>query len=168
MTLIEVLATGFIATVCGDAWHLVLRHGFGLPAGSWASAGRWVCGFREGRLIDHAIRQRPPVPHEEAIGWAFHYIVGLLYALLYLAGLALLGSGRAPSLANALVFGLLSLAAPMLMMKPAMGGGLFGWRASKPWLGFSITVSTHMAFGAGLYLGWCLLIWLRRSALTML
>ncbi|MCJ2182519.1 DUF2938 domain-containing protein [Novosphingobium sp. 1949] len=156
MLVFEVVATGLVATLAGDAWHVFLRRAFGLPVGSWASAGRWVCGFRHGRLIDVGLRNRPPVAHENAIGWAFHYAVGLLYAALYLAGLRVIDPALAPTLANALLFGLVSLAAPMLFMKPALGGGLFGWRAARPWRGFWITVSTHLVFGAGLYAGWCL------------
>lgn len=147
---VQALILGIGATVLSDLWQwafLKLTEG---KSPNWSSVGRWVLGFRAGRIIDHDLASRPALPGENATGWVFHYIIGAGYGGLYLILLAL--SGAAPSLGSALLYGAVTLAAPMLFMKPAMGGGIFGIRAARPWRGALKTVSAHMSFGLGLWL----------------
>lgn len=155
MILLKVLIVGLVATATGDAWHLGLRVFAGLPTGKWGTAGRWIAGFAQGRFVDAGIATRPPVPNEEALGWAFHYFIGISYAALYL-GLLELGTAREPTFGNALLFGVVTVVAPFCIMKPALGGGFMGLKAPHPMRGILLSLSTHAVFGLGLYLG-CIL-----------
>ncbi|WP_226629618.1 DUF2938 family protein [Alloyangia pacifica] len=148
--LVCTLILGIGATVFSDLWQWAFLRITEGKAPNWSSVGRWVLGFREGRVMDPDLGTRPALPGENAVGWVFHYIVGIGYGGLYLACLALFGAG--PTLGNALLFGAITLAAPMLFMKPCMGGGLFGMRAAKPWRGALKTVSAHLSFGLGLWI----------------
>ncbi len=149
-TLISVLVLGIGATLVSDIWQKLFLKLLDGSSPNWSTVGRWVLGFHEGRFVDHEIRKRAPFEGENVFGWGVHYVVGLAYAAIYLACLMLMASPV--NLWNAVAFGLVTLAAPMLVMKPAMGGGFFGMRASNPMKGFTKTLSAHLSFGIGLWI----------------
>ena len=151
MTAIEIFWVGMIATAIADLWQQALRHAAGFPAANWSLVGRWVAGFRGGEFYRPAIAADPEVPGERAIGWAFHYIVGIIYAAMFVAiGTAL---GGRFGLLEACAFGLATLGGPWLLLKPALGLGLFAHRAVNPRRDLIVTATTHLAFGLGLYVG---------------
>lgn len=151
MIAIEILLAGAIATAFADLWQQTVKYVSGLPPTNWSIVGRWVAGFRAGAFLRPTIAADAAVPGESAIGWAFHYGVGVIYAAIFIyAGLAL---GRPTGLAGALAFALVTLAAPWLVLKPALGLGMFGHRAARPWRDLALTATTHLAFGFGLFAG---------------
>lgn len=99
----------------------------GIPAANWPVTGRWVIGWRDGRIYDPMIGKRPSLKGEAPVGWAFHYLIGAAYAALYLSVVVVIAK-TVPTLLNGLLFGLVTLLAPFLFMKPALGGGFFGLR----------------------------------------
>jgi hypothetical protein len=105
-----------------------------------------------GVFIHWPITATSQVRGETAIGWIFHYAVGIGYAALYLSIMQLvLGSG--PTIASALIFAITLLVAPWLIMQPALGFGFFASRFPKPDAVRAVNASTHAIFGLGLYLG---------------
>lgn len=152
MTVIEIVVTGAIATALADLWQLALRHATGLPTAHWGMIGRWIAGVRHGVFIQHTIGDVKPVPGEDAIGWTFHYLVGVAYAGLFLAITATM-PGTGTTLASALVFSVATLVAPWLVMQPALGHGIMAWRLPNRRASWFVTVTTHLAFGCGLYVG---------------
>jgi hypothetical protein len=147
----EIIVTGVIATAVGDIWHVILRRTTDFPVSKWGLVGRWVAGFANGRFVNQAIGATPPVETESAIGWGFHYFVGIVYAAVYWAALA--AFDQQPAVLNGLVFGLLTIVAPFLVMMPALGMGIAGLRTPKPSVVQFVAVTTHLIFGFGLYLG---------------
>ena len=89
---------------------------------------------------------------EAAIGWAFHYSVGIAWAALYVA-ITKLGFGSGPTFISALAVSLALLVAPWFVMQPALGLGFMAARTPKPAAVRAVNVSVHTVFGAGLYLG---------------
>ena len=89
---------------------------------------------------------------EVAIGWAFHYAVGIAYAACYLV-IMWLGLGSGPTFISALAFSLALLVAPWFVMQPALGLGFMASRTPHPATVRAINMSVHAAFGIGLYLG---------------
>ena len=143
---------GVVATLATDLWQRLLQATVGLPPANWGLVGRWVGWFPRGVFVHHPIAATAPVRGESLIGWAFHYFVGIAYALVYFAILRLaLDSG--PTLVSALVFALALLAAPWFVMQPALGLGVMAARMPKPAATRAINVSVLAAFGVGLYLG---------------
>jgi hypothetical protein len=154
-TLLQATATGLIATMVMDVWALLLKHGAGLPTTDWAMVGRRIAYLPAGRFIHRPIAGSPPVRRELLIGWSAHYLIGVMYALLYIATIAV--TKGTPSLVSAILFGLVTLLAPWFIMQPGMGIGMFASLAPKPNLTRAINVSMHLVFGAALYPGWLLL-----------
>jgi hypothetical protein len=149
---IEVIAIGIIATLAADLWQRLLQAITGLPPTNWGLVGRWVAWFPRGVFVHRPITATPRVHGEVAIGWAFHYAVGIAYAALYLA-IMRRGFGSAPSAISALAFAIALLAAPWFVMQPALGLGFMAVRAPHPAAIRAINVSVHTVFGVGLYLG---------------
>src|SRR5437660_1688960 len=99
----RIILMGIVATLATDLWQRLLQAMAGLPPANWGLIGRWVSCFPRGVFVHHPIAATAPVRGELAIGWAFHYFVGIVYAIVYFIILRLaLNSG--PTLVSALVF----------------------------------------------------------------
>ena len=77
--------------------------------------------------------------------------MGILYAAVLLA---IWGMGWAhdPTLAPALIVGVVSISAGWFLMSPGMGGGIAAAKADNPWKARGMGLLAHMVFGLGLYL----------------
>lgn len=144
------LALGAGATALMDLWLLGLRRA-GVATLDFALLGRWAGHLPQGRWRHESIAKAGAVRGERALGWLVHYAVGLLFAALLLAwqGPAWLD---APRLAPALLLGLATVAAPLLLMQPAMGAGLAGRRKGPVGPNVLRSAANHLVFGLGLYL----------------
>ena len=132
--LLGTVITGAGATAVMDLWGLTRKR-----KPDYALVGRWLAYMPRGRFRHSPISASAPVRGEHAIGWTAHYLIGIAFAgvLLALWGLEW---ARQPTLGPALIVGLGSVAAPVLLMQPGMGTG-FRWQSFV----------THAVFGLGLY-----------------
>lgn len=146
------LLTGIFATAMLDAWALTLNRALGIPAVNWALVGRWVAGITAGNFHRRPMISVPSIPLERPLGWLFHYLVGMAYALTYLLAVSLFQ--QTPALYSALLFGLTTVLAPWLILQPGLGLGYFASGAPKPALTRTLNLVSHLVFGFGLYLGW--------------
>ena len=146
---------GIAATVSMDIAALIARHGLRLPTGDWTLLGRWFGYWFRGVLVHRPIGESPPIAHELAIGWVGHYVTGIAYGVGYMTivGLAL---NAEPSVGSAMTFGVVTLAAPWLLVQPAMGAGVCASKTPRPWLTRGVNALIHVVFGASLYVGWWL------------
>ncbi|MDW3180997.1 DUF2938 domain-containing protein [Roseobacter sp.] len=143
---------GVVATVAMDVWAQLLRALVGVPAPNWAMVGRWVAHMPRGRFAHDDIGAAAPVPGELAIGWLFHYAVGIVYgvALAVIMGPAWLAT---PTFIPAWIFAVLTVGFGWFVLHPGMG---LGWAASKtpnPWRARGLGLAAHTVFGVGLWLG---------------
>lgn len=140
---------GIGATLVMDSWLALLRRA-GIETLDFALIGRWVGHLARGRVAHAAIRKAAPVAGERALGWLAHYATGIAFAgaLVAIEGTAWM---RAPSLLPALAVGVGSVAAPFLVMQPAMGAGLAASKTPAPWRNRARSVANHAVFGLGLY-----------------
>jgi hypothetical protein len=153
---IQGVLIGIIATLGMDIWAAIVKHVLRLPTADWALVGRWFGHIPRGVFVHHPIGDSAAIPNELAIGWVAHYVTGIVYGLAYLSIVQVLFSGG-PTLTSALVFGLLTLAAPWLIMQPGMGAGIFASKTPRPNVMRLINLSMHLVFGASLYAAWLLI-----------
>jgi hypothetical protein len=152
--LARAMLIGTGATVVMDIWGLVRKRLLGIPPLDYALVGRWLGHLASGRLRHDRIAASPPVAGERAIGWTAHYLIGIGFAGVLLAIFGLEWA-RQPSIAPALIVGIGSVAAPFLVMQPAMGAGFAASRTPHPWAARLQSLLTHAVFGVGLYAaGW--------------
>ncbi|MFQ3458796.1 DUF2938 domain-containing protein [Bradyrhizobium sp. UFLA01-814] len=138
------------ATVVMDIWGMVRARLLGIPSLDYVLVGRWLGHLVSGCLRHDRIAASPQVAGERVIGWAAHYLIGIGFAgvLLAMFGLDWM---RQPTIAPALMVGIGSVAAPFLMMQPAMGAGIAASRTPHPGAARLQSLVTHAVFGFGLY-----------------
>jgi hypothetical protein len=158
--LVHAVLIGAGATAFMDVWWWLQKRVLGVPVLDYAMVGRWLGHLARGRLRHDAIAAAPPVAGERLLGWAAHYAIGMTFAGVLL-GVAGIGWAHAPSPAPALAVGVASVAAPFLLLQPALGAGIAASRTPRPGLARRRSLVTHLVFGLGLYLaaeGWALLV----------
>src|SRR3989344_2772465 len=97
----------------------------GVPTLNFAFIGRWVGHLFRGQFAHAAIAKAVPIRGELAWGWLTHY---------------------------ALAVGVCAVAAPLLVMQPAMGSGFAASRTPTPLKNCLRSLANHTVFGFGLYL----------------
>lgn len=149
-TMAQIAAIGAGATIVMDGWLQALKR-VGIPSQNFAMLGRWIGHWADGQWHHAAIAKAPPVKGETWMGWAAHYAIGIAFA-----GLLVLVNGetwmRFPSLTPALVLGVATVAAPLLVLQPALGAGIASANTPAPFRNSMKSLANHTVFGLGLYL----------------
>ncbi len=147
---------GLGATLMIDLWALLLRRGFDIASLNYCLLGRWLLHMPGGTIVHRSITGAKPKPHECTLGWVAHYLIGAVFALMFV----LLVSARwleRPTLLPALAFGIATTLVPYLIMQPSFGLGVAASKTPRPNQARLKSLMTHTVFGAGLYL-WALLL----------
>lgn len=152
--MLRTAAIGIIATGVMDIWGVLREPLLGFPRADYRLIGRWFAYMPRGTFRHSAIGAAPSLPGELAIGWVAHYTIGISFAavLVSVGGEDWL---QRPTLNLALVVGLATLAAPMLIMQPAMGAGIAASKTKHPGMARVQSALTHFVYALGLYAaGW--------------
>lgn len=155
MTLAEILVraalVGIGGTIVLDLYAFVLQRVFGVPGTNWKMVGRWVGHMPDGVFVQPNIGQAKPMPGEHALGWAFHYGIGIGYGLLLLA---IWGAHwfQRPGIVEPLSLALVLLVLPYFVMMPGLGLGTAGSRTPNPNVTRLKSAIGHSVFGCGMYL----------------
>jgi hypothetical protein len=149
-TFVNAALIGTGATALMDLWGILRQRLFGIPNMNYGLVGRWIAWMPRGRFRHERIAATPAVKGEKAIGWAAHYAIGIAFAAALLAIYGIEWA-RQPSLAPALIVGIATVAAPFLVMQPAMGAGIAASRTPRPNAARLQSLVTHTVFGFGLY-----------------
>lgn len=146
---VDSLLLGTLATALLDTWVLLLKR-FNVPALDMALLGRWIGHLLQGKLTRGPIAGAARVRGEGAIGWATHYVIGIGFAAMFLAAT---GDAwmRQPTPLPALLFGLVTVAAPLFILQPALGAGIASSRTRTPLRSVAKSVINHTVFGGGLF-----------------
>jgi hypothetical protein len=147
---LRVLVMGVTATVAIDLWATFANRILGWPRTNWGLVGRWIGHMRAGQFMHISIGSSPPIVHESILGWAFHYVIGCIYAALYLTYVSAAQMGQ-PTLVSAVLFGLVTILSPWLLMQPALGLGICASKAPRPTLVRLQNLIIHTIFGLALY-----------------
>lgn len=149
--LLAAVAVGCGATLVLDLWSLFLKRAFRIPPTNYCFVGRWLLHMPEGTFRHVSIATAPAKRSECAIGWITHYIIGVVYALAFVA----LTSGDwlvRPTLLPALLFGIGTVFIPFLIMQPSFGLGIAASKTPNPKQARLKSLMAHAVFGVGLYL----------------
>jgi len=139
------------ATLVMDVWALFLKRCFGIPSLNFAMVGRWIGHLPRGRFQHENIGRAEPVRGEALLGWAAHYGIGIVFAAMLLGVVGVTWTQQ-PTLAPALLFGVLSVAAPFFILQPGLGAGIAASKTPHPNTARLRSLMAHAVFGAGLYL----------------
>lgn len=141
---------GIGGTVAMDVWAVTLQRLVGTPATNWPMVGRWLGHMPKGRFHHENMGAAAAIGGEAAIGWMFHYGIGIAYGLMLVAV-----NGNAwlvePTVLPAVLLSLVLLAAPYFVMMPGLGFGIAGSKTPKPNVTRLKSVLAHTMFGLGMY-----------------
>lgn len=145
------VAMGIGATLLTDAWNLFLRWAYSIPSLSYCFFGRLLLHMPEGTFSHASIVAVPQKRPECAVGWAAHYLIGVVLALAFVA----LAPGdwlARPTLFPALLYGIGTVVFPLFILQPCFGLGIAASRTPRPAQARLKSLVTHIVFGVGLYL----------------
>ncbi|QHF29053.1 MULTISPECIES: DUF2938 domain-containing protein [Pseudomonas] len=142
---------GVTATALADLWSLFQQRVLGMAGPNWGLVGRWIGHMPRGQFVHQSIAKAPALATERLIGWSAHYTIGVIFAglLLAICGVAW---AHQPQFVPAFVLGLVTVAAPYLIMQPGMGAGVFASKTPKPNAARARSLLAHGVFGVALYL----------------
>lgn len=149
---------GIGATLAFDLWGLFLKHIFKIPPSNFCLVGRWIRYMPEGIFIHASIGSAPKKNAECIVGWIAHYMIGITFSIVFVA---LAGKDwlQHPTLIPAILFGVVTVAAPFFLMQPALGLGVAASKTAKPMQARLRSLINHIVFGIGLYIFGLLASW---------
>jgi hypothetical protein len=161
LSLSSAILMGLGATLTFDLWGLFLKRAFKITPSNICLVGRWLRYMPTGIFRHSNIASTPPRSAECTIGWLAHYTIGVTFAIVFVA---VAGPDwlQHPTLIPAIVFGVVTVLAPLFIMQPALGFGFAASKTSHPAQARLRSLLNHAAFGIGLYLfGWLVsgLLW---------
>jgi len=161
LSLISAILIGLGATLTTDLWALFLKHAFKITAPNYCLVGRWLRYMPEGIFKHSNIASTPPKSTECTIGWIAHYMIGITFAIIFVA---FVGDNwlQHPTLIPAIAFGVITVLMPFFIMQPSFGLGFAASKMSNPSQARLRSLMNHTVFGAGLYLFGLLVNWLLR------
>ena len=142
---------GIGATVLFDLWQWLVARILGQPAPNLAPMGRWFWHLRRRQIFHADIGTSEPYVHEQALGWIGHYVVGVIYGVVF----ALLVGPEwfaAPRILPAWIFGIATLAFGWFLLQPGLGLGWAASRTPNPARVRVLNLAAHTVFGLGLWL----------------
>lgn len=149
--IVRIAVVGIGATALVDLWAVLRTRLLGVAPPNYAFVGRWLGHMARGQFRHDAIAASPVVGGELTLGWVFHYLTGIAFAglLVAVAGPSWLDG---PTLLPALAVGVVTVAAPYLLLQPGVGAGIAASRTPNPTAARWHSLAMHAVFGIGLYL----------------
>lgn len=141
---------GIGATAILDLWVLLMSRIFSTPPANWRPVGRWFCHLARGKVFHEDISSAAAFPYELAVGWIGHYVVGIVFAAILLA-VAPSGWATHPTLAPAMIVGIVTVGAGWFLLQPGMGGGIAASKRPHANRIRAMNIAGHIVFGLGLY-----------------
>ena len=151
LSLINAIVIGIGATLTTDLLALFLKRTFKIAAPNYCLVGRWLRTMPEGTFWHSSIASVPQKSAECTVGWIAHYIIGVMFAIAFIA---LVGPNwlQHPTLISALLFGIVTVLIPFFIMQPAFGLGVAASKTPNPMQSRIRSLLNHTSFGVGLYL----------------
>jgi hypothetical protein len=150
---------GLGATLTFDLWALFLKRAFKITPSNICLVGRWLRYMPEGTFRHSNIALAPQKSAECTVGWIAHYMIGVAFAIAFLA---VAGNDwlQRPTPVPAIIFGVLTVLAPFLIIQPSFGQGFAASKSTNPMQARLRSLMNHTTFGIGLYLFGLVISWL--------
>ena len=156
MFIFKGLISGIIATLIFDIFQISLSYAYNINKSRWDLIGRYFLGFKEKKYIREDLENDERVKNELLFGYIFHYIIGMIFGIIYVT-INLIFYNH-PSIILALIIGFSTVIGSWCILMPfAFNTGFF---ANKKEESLQIMVSNliaHFIFGIGLYLGFVII-----------
>ncbi|WP_051076489.1 DUF2938 family protein [Octadecabacter arcticus] len=151
-TTLTIITVSIFSVAVMDVWQRLYHRLGGLPPTNWAMVGRWLLAtVNTHKIFGHQLQKITPYPRETMIGWVFHYLIGMMYVIAYIALWKNVGI-LTPTFLDGLIFGIVSVAVPWFFFMPTMGAGVLGSKTPRPVLACLSALGVHAVFGVAIAL----------------
>ena len=133
-----------------DLWSLLVSLYLRTPKPDFTMMGRWLLHHFQGRFAHESIAASPALPQERPAGWAFHYAVGWLFAVvtMWIGGPQW---AQSPTLWPAMLVGWVTVGLGWFWLQPAMGLGFAGAKTPNPARVRLLGLLGHTVFGLAMF-----------------
>ncbi|MGL4279610.1 MAG: DUF2938 family protein [Albidovulum sp.] len=145
----SILIGGF-ATLVLDVWNVILNRSAGFALPNWGYVGRWVIHALQGSPYQPDIANSRVYPNERAIGWAFHYAVGIAFAAALLAIWP--GWAKNPTFWPPMIVGWVTIGCGWFILAPCLGAGMAHSSRPDPMTPRLLNIAGHTVFGLALWI----------------
>ena len=153
MFILQGLISGLVATIIFDLFNQSLNFAYGIDKPKWNILGRYFLGYKEGRYIRETLLDDAEVKNELLWGNIIHYVIGVIYGLIYVI-LNILFFDY-PSIFIAYLFGFLSVLGAWCYLMPfAYNLGFFASKSNNQLNVLVQNLIAHFIFGTGLFIGY--------------
>ena len=150
---LSIVVAGFFSCIALDMFGRLLLILFKIPEPSWGIVGRWFFYMvRRGVIFNPQISNTSPIAHEVKIGWTFHYLIAVIWAVMFYI-LFISYPLLELSYKNGLLFGALTTIAPLFIFMPFTGQGVLARKTDTPYLTSLILLARHSVFGLAMFEG---------------
>lgn len=147
----KIVIIGIGATLTFDLWAQYMKHMFNIQPSNICILGRWLSYMPQGKFVHANILSSPRKCGECTVGWFAHYLTGISLSVIFVT---VEGTNwlHQPEPVPAIIFGIVTVIAPLFIMQPAFGFGIAASKTLNPMQARLRSFMNHTAFGAGLYI----------------
>ena len=152
MILLQGIISGLFATIIFDLYQLSLNYAYGIEKPKWNLLGRYFLGYKEGKFIRETLIDDEELYNELFWGYFFHYLIGILYGIVFvILNFSLFDY---PSILLAYIFGFSTVLGAWCFLMPfAYNLGFFASKSEQRANLLVQNLIAHFVFGTGLFIG---------------
>ena len=152
MILLQGIISGLFATIIFDLYQLSINYAYGIEKPKWNLLGRYFLGYKEGKFIRETLIDDEELYNELFWGYFFHYLIGILYGIVFVILNFLLFDY--PSILLAYIFGFSTVLGAWCFLMPfAYNLGFFASKSEQRANLLAQNLIAHFVFGTGLFIG---------------
>ena len=156
MFLFDGIISGLVATGLFDFFQISLFYGYNIKKSKWNLIGRYVFGLKEKKYIVNDIESEDFIDKEIYIGYATHYLIGIIFGIIYVTINIILFNN--PSWGLALFIGFITVLGGWCVTMPFIFNiGFFACKKEEQKQIMIQNLLAHFIFGVGLYFGYSLI-----------
>ena len=152
MFIFQGIVSGLIATIIFDLFNYSLNFAYGIDKPKWNLLGRYFLGYRENKFIRKTLIDDEELENELLWGYFFHYLIGVIYGIVFVILNFLLFDY--PSILLAYIFGFTTVLGGWCFLMPfAYNLGFFASKSEQRMKLLTENLIVHFVFGTGLFIG---------------
>ena len=135
-----------------DLFQISLNFGYGIDKPKWNLLGRYFLGYKESKFIRKNLIDDEELENELLWGYFFHYLIGIIYGIVFVILNFLLFNY--PSILLAYIFGFSTVLGAWCFLMPfAYNLGFFASKSEQRINLLTQNLIAHFVFGTGLFIG---------------
>ena len=152
MILFQGIISGLFATFIFDLFQSSLNYAYGIEKPKWNLLGRYFLGYKESKFIRKTLIDDEELDNELLWGYFFHYLIGIIYGIVFVILNFLLFDY--PSILLAYIFGFSTVLGAWCFLMPfAYNLGFFASKSEGRTNLLVQNLIAHFVFGTGLFIG---------------